>query len=200
MNFKDIINKYFKEGKNKNFSNLILIFLIGVVLVITASFFKSSGGNNLTSPVINNKSDADKTNNTTEVVNTYEKDLKNQLTNILSQMEGVGKVQVMVTFESGEENVPAVNSNDASGTTENNNNSEKSSTTQGNSSSTVVTTNESDGSTKPFIVKINKPKVCAVVVVAEGAENSLTQLRITKAVMDLFNVIDGKVNVLPMKK
>ena len=200
MNFKEIINKYLKEGKNKNFNNLILIFLIGVVLVITASFFKSSSSNNVQSDSLISKNTLEKTNNTPVAVTAYEQDIKNQLKSILSQIDGVGRVEVMVTFESGEETVPAVNSNDASSTTQDSNNGDKSVTTQGNNSSTVVTTNEQDGSTKPLIVKTYKPKVCGVCVVAEGAEDSLTQLRITKSVMDLLNVADSKVNVYPMKK
>ena len=200
MNFKEIINKYLKEGKNKNFNNLILIFLIGVVLVITASFFKSSSSNNVQSDSLISKNTLEKTNNTPVAVTAYEQDIKNQLKSILSQIDGVGRVEVMVTFESGEETVPAVNSNDAYSTTQDSNNGDKSVTTQGNNSSTVVTTNEQDGSTKPLIVKTYKPKVCGVCVVAEGAEDSLTQLRITKSVMDLLNVADSKVNVYPMKK
>ena len=200
MNFKEIINKYLKEGKNKNFSNLILIFLIGVVLVITASFFKSSSVNNVKAEALINKNSLEGTNSTTAAVTAYEQDIKNQLKSILSQINGVGRVEVMVTFESGEETVPAVNNNDTSSTTQDSNNGDKSTTTQGSSSSTVVTTNNQDGSTKPLIVKTYKPKVCAVCVVAEGAENSLTQLRITKSVMDLLNITDSKVNVFPMKK
>ena len=199
MNLKEIINKYVEGGGNKNFSNLILIFLIGVVLVITASFFKNSSGN-INSVDLINKDTLEKTNNTTVPVTAYEQDIKNQLKSILSQIDGVGRVEVMITFESGEETVPAVNNNDASSTTQDSSNGDKSITTQGNRSSTVVITNDQDGATKPLIVKTYKPKVCAVCVVAEGAEDSLTQLRITKSVMDLLNITDSKVNVFPMKK
>lgn len=200
MNFKEIINKYLKGGKNKNFSNLILIFLVGVILVITASFFNSSSSSNSKSDATTSKSSLDSTNSTAVAVNAYEQDMNNQLKNLLSQIDGVGKVTVMITFESGEETVPALNNNEGSSTTEDSNSGDKNTTTQGNSSSTVVTINNADGSTKPLIVKIYKPKVSSVAVVAEGADNSLTELRITKTVMDLLNVTDSKVNVLPMKK
>jgi stage III sporulation protein AG len=36
--------------------------------------------------------------------------------------------------------------------------------------------------------------------VAEGAENKVTEYRIRKAVTNLFNIPDNKVNVYPMKK
>jgi len=200
MNYKEIINKYLKGGKNKNFSNLVLIFLVGVILVITASFFNSSGSSSTKNDAVTNKNNLETANTTAASVDAYEQDMNNQLKSLLSQIDGVGKVTVMITFESGEETVPAVNNNEGSSTTEDNNNGQKSTTTQGTSASTVVTTNEQDGSTKPLIVKTYKPKVSAVAVVAEGADNSLTELRITKTVMDLLNITDTKVNVLPMKK
>ena len=200
MNLKEIMNKYLKGGENKKFSNLILIFLIGVVLVITASFFKGTNSSNVKTGILVSKNGLDKSNSTTAVVTAYEEDIKNQLKTILSQMDGVGRVSVMITFESGEETVPAVNNNDNSSTAKGSNNADNSTTTQESSSSTVVTTNDQDGSTKPLIVKIYKPKACSVFIVAEGAENSLTKLMISKSVMDLLNVADSKVNVFPMKK
>ncbi len=35
---------------------------------------------------------------------------------------------------------------------------------------------------------------------AEGAEDNITKLRISKAVVDLFSLAENKVNVYPMKK
>ena len=199
MNFKEIIEKYFKGGKNKNFSNLLLVFLVGVILVITASFFNSSSSTTKkdTQSSLNGSNG---TNNTALAVDAYEQDMNNQLKGLLAQIDGVGKVTVMITFDGGEESIPAVNDNEGTSSTEDSNNGQKNTTTQGNKSSTIVTINNADGSTKPLIVKIYKPKVISVAVVAEGADNSLTELRITKTVTDLLNVTDSKVNVLPMKK
>jgi len=199
VNFKEIIEKYFKGGKNKNFSNLLLVFLVGVILVITASFFNSSSSTTKkdTQSSLNGSNG---TNNTALAVDAYEQDMNNQLKGLLAQIDGVGKVTVMITFDGGEESIPAVNDNEGTSSTEDSNNGQKNTTTQGNKSSTIVTINNADGSTKPLIVKIYKPKVISVAVVAEGADNSLTELRITKTVTDLLNVTDSKVNVLPMKK
>ncbi|SQB91495.1 stage III sporulation protein AG [Clostridium tetanomorphum] len=63
----------------------------------------------------------------------------------------------------------------------------------------MVITNNGD-KTQPLIVKKNKPKVTGVFIVAEGAENKVTEYRIKKAVINLFNIPDNKVNVYPMKK
>src|SRR3712207_8212610 len=48
-------------------------------------------------------------------------------------------------------------------------------------------------------LETKKPKITGILVVAEGAEDRMTECRIRKAVTDLFNVPDNKVNVYPMK-
>ena len=130
----------------------------------------------------------------------YETAVQDRLKETLEKVDGVGKVEVMVSFESGEEQVPAVNINDSTSVAE-----EKDTqggtrnTTQKNDGSTVVITNQGDKS-EPLIVKTYKPKVSGVCVVAEGAEDKITELRISKAVINLFNIPENKVNVYPMKK
>ncbi len=200
MNLKDIVNKYFSGEKEKKIKNLIVIFLIGVVFVITASFFKGSNNPKSKSTVNTNKVANENTNDKAVNEEGYEQVIKSELVGILSKLDGVGRVEVMVTFESGEEQVPAVNSNDSTSSVQDSSNGDKSTTTQGNNSRTVVTQTDQNGSTSPFITETIAPKVRSVFVVAEGAENSLTQLRISKSVMDLLNITESKVNVYPMKK
>lgn len=198
MNYKDFLKNLLKGDDGKKYKNLLVIFLIGVLLLITASFFKSTTTQTSSNQNIENKQNKDT--GGTVAQSEYEKQIRDQLKGILSKIDGVGNVDVMITFESGEEEVPATNSTESSTSSQNDNKNEKNSTSQENKTGSVVVTNEDNGSTKPLILKTNKPKVCSVCVVAEGAEVNLTQLRITKAVMDLLNVNDGKVNVFPMKK
>lgn len=68
-----------------------------------------------------------------------------------------------------------------------------------NNGSTVVITNNGSKS-EPLIVKTYNPKILGVCIVAEGAENKVTELRISKAITDLFGLSEDKVNVYPMKK
>lgn len=198
MNYKDFFKNLLKGEAENKYKNLIVIFLIGLLLLITASFFKVPNKDVSTTKKTSDNLENSKSSTLTK--DEYEESVKNQLKSILSKMEGVGAVDVMITFEGGEEEVPATNATESSSTTQNDNNNDKTTTSQGNNTNSVVVTNEADGSSKPLILKTNKPKVCGVLIVAEGAETNLTQLRITKAVMDLLNVQDGKVNVCPMKK
>lgn len=211
MDFKKLLEKLNKKDDGKNtsdknmISNLLILLLVGILIVVTMSFFKTSNtislqniskGNGSNS---SNKAEQQSTNSDNGSGN-YESGIQQKLKDTLEKIEGVGKVEVMINFESGEEQVPAVNINDSTSTTEEkDNNGGARSTTQKNNGSSVVITNDGSKS-QPLIVKTYKPRVSGVCVVAEGAENKVTELRITKAVVDLFNIPENKVNVYPMKK
>lgn len=203
MNLKEMLKKIKSETKEKIFgnkiiANFIIVFLVGVLILVTSSFFKSTGNNG--QALSASKSPENNEENIQDNKNGEEEDLKFNLKNILQQTDGVGRVEVMIYFESGEEQVPAFNVNDSTNLTEEaDNEGGTRKTTQKNNGNTVVITNDGD-QTKPLIIKTNKPKITGVLVVAEGAENKVTEYRIRKAVTNLFNIDDNKVNVYPMKK
>ncbi|OAA83307.1 stage III sporulation protein AG [Clostridium ljungdahlii] len=211
MNLKKWLKELFNNKKvsndKKNIFNLAVLFLIGVLIIVTISFFKSynnEGSVNTSKNLNDGSSNSNKQQGSTSPEQSktedYEKSMQEDLKNTLEKMDGVGKVEVMISFESGEESVPAVNITDSTNNTE-----EKDTeggtrnTTQKNNGSTVVVTNDGSKS-QPLIVKTYNPKVSGVCVVAEGAENKITELRISKAITDLFGISEDKVNVYPMKK
>lgn len=210
MDLKKLLEKLNKSDKDKNtlskkvIPNLLIVLLAGVLILMMMSSYKTA---NLPSVQTLNPNGGNKTNNKPEnpvvadkATKDYETAVQEKLKETLGKIDGVGKVDVMVSFESGEEQVPAVNINDStSNTEEKDNEGGTRNTTQKNNGSTVVITNEGDKS-EPLIVKTYKPKVSGVCVVAEGAEDKVTELRISKAVINLFNVPGNKVNVYPMKK
>lgn len=197
------LNNFFKKfeknfkGKKKS-SNILILVVVGLLFLICGSFFKdmsTMGKNKEPKPEEKNlqstKEDKDKN---------YEEELQNRLKSTLEKIDGVGKVEVMINFESGEEKVPAVNVNNSTNkTVEKDTEGGVRNTTQENEGSNVVVTNNGD-KTEPLIVKEYKPKIIGICIVAQGAEDSVTKLRISKAVVDLFNVPQYKVNVYPMKK
>ena len=197
MNWKKDIEKILKDGFGKNYINLIILALIGVLLLIASSYFKSPKAK--TSSTMGTKQP-----NVEQQVSLSEKDsenvLKNDLRTVLQLIDGVGKVDVMIYFESGEEQIPAVNMNETNNTT-----NEKAAEggerviTQRSSGSNVVMTNDGSGN-QALILKKYKPRVTGVCVVAEGANKSEIKYLISKAVENLFNVPPSKVSVFPMKK
>lgn len=193
MDPKKLLENFTKGKKSKYIYNLLILLLFGVLLILGASMFKDTG-----TPIQNNKEQAK------EIIykdeNSYETALENQLKDRLEKMDGVGKVSVMIYFEGGEEQVPAVNLNDSTNVTDEKDTSGGTrNTTQKNNGSTVVITNDGNKN-EPLIIKKYKPKITGVLIVAEGAEDKVIELNIKKAVSNLFNITYDKLNVYPMKK
>ncbi|MBC2580326.1 stage III sporulation protein AG [Clostridium sp. DJ247] len=208
MDFKKLLEKLIKDNNNKNakdkknIANLLILLLVGILVVVTMSLFKTSStlGTGSTDKDISNVSSEQQSQVNDKSSQDYERSVEEKLKNTLENIDGVGKVEVMISFESGEEQVPAVNINDSTNTAEEKDNQGGTrNTTQKNNGSTVVITNNGDKS-EPLIVKTYKPKVSGICVVAEGAENKVTELRISKAIVDLFGISENKVNVYPRKK
>ncbi|MGH4050454.1 MAG: stage III sporulation protein AG [Clostridium sp.] len=179
--------------------NLVLVILVAVVIVLASSFFKTPKSTTTEvdagaqTPKISSGSSA-------AGLDDYEAQLESKLKLTLEGIQGVGTVQLMIYFESGEESVPAVNVNDSSSlTVENDTTGGKRNITQDNNGSTVVMTNNGEEN-KPLIVKKYKPVITGVCVVAQGSSEKITELRIRQAVVNLFNLPESKVNVYPMNK
>lgn len=187
-----------EKKKNNKLPNFLIIclslVLISVLVILGNDFFKS------TSTVkINSQPNSPQVKEGFSVSD-YETTEENKLKAVLEDIDGVGRVKVMLTIDGSEEQVPAVNiNNSTSNTKEQDNNGGTRETTQKNDGSTIVLTNEGDKN-QPLIVKTNKPKIVGVCVVAEGAKERVVELKITQAVTRLYNIRPDKVSVYPMKK
>ena len=126
--------------------------------------------------------------------------LENRLEQLLTGMEGVGRVQVMITLSSSEEQVVEKDvpssmdhtseSDNAGGTRE--------VTGSGQEENTVFMT-EADGSRTPYVRKTLEPVVKGVTVVAQGGGDARIQKDITEVVQALFGVEAHKIKVVKMK-
>ena len=110
-----------------------------------------------------------------------------RLEEILSQIKGVGKVSVMITYNSGAETEIAYDTN--------------SSITRRESGDNVINTEETNdcdavmSSGKPFVKRYLYPEIKGVVVVAEGGGDILVKQRIQEAVMTSLGLAAHKVCV-----
>ena len=127
--------------------------------------------------------------------------LEQKLEKILSSMEGVGKVQVMVTIVSGGEKVIAkdiplernnVVENDSTGGSRN--------TNEMYSQEETVYSTTAQGDKIPFVIRENSAIVEGVSVVAEGGDNPLVQKNISEVIQALFGIEQHKIKVVKMKQ
>lgn len=196
-NLRKSIDNFFKS---KNVSKLVAIVIAVIVLLLGLSVVKPSDNKEevYTSGLVENKDSEDSTYKSKET-NQYELEQKEELISILKKMDGVGSVDVMISFESGEKKVPAYDQDtQTSVTEETDSEGGKRVNEQKNDGSKVVMTTDNKGN-EPFIIQTYKPKVISVFVVAEGAENSKTKYEIQKVVSNLYNLSIDKVNVYSMK-
>lgn len=209
MEKNKIIEEIKKIFNQKQLKNLIALCLVlGFVLiamnvlipnskVITSN--KLSGTNNQEDP--NNNSALKDSNETIQAEEkNYEENQKIELKNILKKMNGVGNVEVMMSFEHGEQKVPAYDKNTQKSTTEETDNEGGKRVNNQDTDGTKVVMKTSDGNNEPFVLTTYKPKICGIIIIAEGAENSKTKYEIEQAVSKLYNLSLDKVNVYSMKK
>lgn len=124
--------------------------------------------------------------------------LEERLERVLGDVEGVGKVRVMITRVSDgkrivEKDRPVTERNtsrNGDGTSEDSGEMQK-------EEATVYVQGE-DGSQTPYVMEQMEPEIQGVLVVAEGGGEPQTVRNITDAVMALFGVEAHKIKVMKM--
>lgn len=112
----------------------------------------------------------------------YVNDLETRLKNTLSKVDGVGKVSVVITVDSGMETVLASKT-----------------TTTGTGEKTVVEETPLVVNGKTVVIKELYPKITGVLIVAEGAKSIAVMNRIQQATTSLLNISAGQIEILSMK-
>jgi stage III sporulation protein AG len=207
---KDKIKKEIKKiFAQKQLKNLMAVCLVLAFILLAMNVFlpsnKSLTSNKITGINVDKKVDNNSvTKDTQELVQndekSYEEKQKIDLKNILKKMNGVGDVEVMMSFDNGEKKVPAYDTSAQKSTTEETDTEGGKRVNNQNTDSSKIVMTTSDGNNEPFILTTYKPKINGVIILAEGAENSKTKYEIEQAVSKLYNLSLDKVNVYSMKK
>ncbi|EMT40397.1 hypothetical protein JCM16816_12370 [Thermoanaerobacter brockii subsp. lactiethylicus] len=194
MDFDKLKDKLLKDNK-KLVENLTVIFLIGLILLIGASALSkprpSNSNDNKELVLVNQKESSSE-----DYAQKLEKDLKN----ILSKIEGVGNVEVLITLNSDEEVVAAMDVVESSTTT-----NEKDSsggireTIQTESNNRVVTSQDTSGQNAPIVLKRIMPEIRGVIVVADGAKDPRLRYELSSAVQTALGIPAYKVKVISSK-
>ncbi|MDK2918940.1 MAG: stage sporulation protein [Candidatus Petromonas sp.] len=195
MDFFNKIKKMLTDGDiKKTISNFIAIIIVCIILLISWSVFfpeKKEAETAVENENIKNVS-MEKSENSIN----YNESLDRRLEEILGHISGVGEVEVMITYETSEEVVPALNVTKSQQTTQE---SDKQGGTrtikQENISENVVTINSENYKNSPIVIKEIKPVVRGVIVVAEGAGNPEVKNQLIEAVTTIFQIKSHKVKV-----
>ena len=126
----------------------------------------------------------------------YQTKLEEELADFLSQVNGIGEVEVLIYLNTTQEyvvekDIPThqVISQDANGKSNEENKEEN----------TVYTVN-GNGEQVPFVSKTRHPAIKGVVIAADGADREDIRIQIIRTVMALYGVEANKIDVLQRKK
>ncbi|MGN0353027.1 MAG: stage III sporulation protein AG [Roseburia sp.] len=196
-NFSKKIIEFLQQKKWKKMkkSDWLILVLAGVLILILAM-------------PVNQKKKVDSAVNQTEELEseqkeekeaeTYAEELEERLEKVLEHMEGVGKVQVMITLSDlGEDVLEKDCVSTGSTTTETDSSGGSRTITESEISNTTVYV-EKDGERYPYLQKEMTPRIEGIVVVAEGGDQPTVISNISDAAMALFSVEAHKVKVVKM--
>ncbi|ADL08071.1 stage III sporulation protein AG [Thermosediminibacter oceani] len=184
----------FKKNKNKSISTLIILGLVGFFLLTLGKI--SIQGDYSHKSVDGSTTDIKIPTDQPFI----QQDIEKKLEQILAQVEGVGRVKVMLTLETENQVEPAFNTVDNKRVTEENDSEGGTRTiTEVQVNKQVVLLNKG-GEDEPLLVKKMMPAIKGVLIVADGGESSETVERITQATSTLLGVPVYKIKVLPYSK
>lgn len=164
------IKEIFQKFKSiKNFEIIVALIIIAVTLLI---YFN----------VNDKKVENVKEDSTTSLTD----DLEERLANILKEIDGVGEVSVMITFDSTVEQVTASNNNAQSTTTQNGVNS----TTTSTQTASPIISNQN-----VIVLQEKMPEILGVIVVAEGAKDMKVKLNILSAVSTALDINQNSIQI-----
>ena len=177
--FKKIFSS--NNSRRRNIENLI-IFLTGLIIIIVASGY-----------IFNKEDEAIVTYNKTDI---FDPDVfESKLNKILSNIEGAGNVSVMISYKTGVENIPLLNTKDNSTVTEETSGTSVKKVQQGQLETNIIFNQENNGSKEPYISKTLMPQVEGVIVTCDGGGNSKVKSDVIKAVQAVTGVSEDKIQV-----
>lgn len=174
--------KFFNEkSRQKNIENLV-IFLIGVVIVIIAGNY-----------IFGEDEEVIVTSNLTATFDAEA--FERKLEKILSSIKDAGMVEVMVSYQSGVENVPLLDTKDSTTVTEESGNSTNRRTEQNSMETSIIFNQEKSGNKVPYISKTIMPKIEGVIVTCNGGGSEIVRSNVIKAVTVVTGITANKVQV-----
>ena len=180
------------KGISKN--QLLIGGLAGILLLIIALPAETDKNSHQKRP---EKESAENTAQSTGNGVDYGRELERKLEQILGEMEGVGKVEVMITLKDDGERILDKDITRSSQEVSEEDGTVKRNTRESQYQEETVFSKETEDG-QPFVAKETAPQVEGVLVVAEGGGNAKTAKNISDAVLALFPVEVHKIKVVKM--
>ncbi|GMB10542.1 MAG: stage III sporulation protein AG [Candidatus Improbicoccus devescovinae] len=129
----------------------------------------------------------------------YEKKMKYDLENIISNISGVGNTKVFITFENTKEIIYATEGKQNNEKIFDESNGSVKRKKTGDKQKKYITTKDSDGNEHPVILTEILPKIKGVVIVCEGGGDPNIRNEITETIASVFNIMPVHIHVAQLK-
>lgn len=187
-----------EDGKSKKNLENAIVFVI--ILVVTIIIINTIWGGNESQKEEKTTQDnsAQLVNSDVESVETSG-DTEKSIKQILSKINGVGKVEVLITYSESNQVVAMYNEKNNESQTKEEDKSGGTRTIQENTTDKEIVYKEENGKKVPVTEKVVMPKMEGALIVAEGANNAEVKTNIIQAVEALTGLATHKIQVLEMK-
>ena len=186
------------DGNNKKKIENIMVFIVILAITIVAINYIWNGDK--PSKSSNTVPEAEGRNDVVQVSSEINYDENEEkLANILSNIAGVGKVKVLLTYSETSTYVPIYNENlKESNTTETDSSGGSRIVSETDSQKEVIYKEDSSGNQEPVTQSIISPKIEGAIITAEGADNAEVKTSIVEAVEAATGLATHKIQVFKM--
>lgn len=191
---KNIFNKDVGDNK-KRIENLAVFLVILVITLIVINLIWNSDTEKKESTDDPNKKLAEVTNSEISVNAVAQDDLSLQLEEILQQIDGVGKVNVLITYSQTNEIVPMYNQDISQKDTEETDTNGGTRKITETDTKREVIYEESSGEKKPITQSVISPKIEGAIITAQGGNDTVVKANIIQAVEAVTGLSSHKIQV-----
>lgn len=186
-----------KLFKNRTIENLTFFIIILVVTLVLVKYIFSGDKSEKQSSNYNN-AELVYSNDILQEQETvsYKDDLKSELINILKKINGVGEVDVLITYSETSKLVPVYNENSSESKTSEEDTEGGTRVIESYDSSKEVVTDESS---EPITERIIMPKIEGAIIICEGANDINVKNNVISAVEAATGLKVHKIQVFEMK-
>ena len=205
--WKALQEKYFKKDadgdknhKRKIENLVVFVILIIVTLIVINQIWngQEEGKQSMQNKEVDDKVLASQEITENMVSSSSSTDLENSLETILGNIEGVGKVKVLITYSESSQTVPMFNEDTSiSATEETDTNGGSRKISQENTKKEVIY-QEVDGEKIPITQSVIMPTIEGAIITAVGAGNATVKSNIIQAVEAATGLATHKIQVFPM--
>ena len=188
------------NGNNKRkIENLIVFLIILVITVISINIIWNKNENNQNDEDVSSYKELANSNDASTNFENNEYNLEEKLKNILSKINGVGNVEVLITYQETSELIAMYNENVKESSTEETDTSGGKRVIQEVDTSKDIVYQEESGTKMPITQKVVMPKMEGAIIIAEGANDSNVRANIIQAVEAATGLSSHKIQVFEMK-